>query len=164
MKRSLRAPVAALAAVLALPGCFTVQHRYTGSKPMTNGPTLDHPTRVVRHFEAHDRQFFWLHGGVPVGEPLNGLDLAASEIGPHDGITNLRLRDGQNWLDIAVSHGLCLLTVVCGTWSTWVEGDVVDYSAPRISSSPAPAAPTAPDDFDLRATRDARPALPEETR
>lgn len=132
MNRPLRAPAAALAALVALStGCFTVQHRYTGTKPMTNAPHLDHPTRVVRHFEAHDRQFFWLHGGIPVGEPLNGLDLAAREIGPHDGITNLRLRDGQNWLDIAVSHGLCLLTVVCGTWSTWVEGDVVDYSAPR---------------------------------
>lgn len=119
-----------LAPLFALPllaGCFTVQHAYTGAKPMTNGAGLDQPTRIVEHFEVHDRQFFWLHGGVPVGEPLNGLALAGEQIGDHAGVVNLELRDGQSFFDIAVTHVPCLLSLLCGTWSVWAEGDVVDY-------------------------------------
>jgi hypothetical protein len=82
---------------------------------------------TVRHFAKHDRQFYWIHGGFPVGEPLNGAALAAAEIGDHDGVVNLRIRDGQDIPDLAVSHLACILTIVCGQWSVWVEGDVVDF-------------------------------------
>jgi hypothetical protein len=81
----------------------------------------------VRHFVKHDRQFFWIHGGFPVGDALNGAQLAASEIGDHDGVVNLRIRDGQDVADLAVSHGPCVLQILCGMWSVWVEGDVVDF-------------------------------------
>jgi hypothetical protein len=124
---------------LALPafasGCFTVNHRYAGEKILTNGPGLEQPTRVVRHFEAHDRQFFWLHGGVPTGEPLNALAMAAEQAGPHPAVVNLKVKDGQDLADILITHVPCLLSMLCGTWSAWAEGDVVDYTtqstAPR---------------------------------
>jgi hypothetical protein len=127
MLRSRLRGLVPLSALPLLAGCFTVQHAYTGAKPITNGPGLDRPTRVVKHFEAHDRQFFWLHGGVPVGKPLNGLALAGEQIGDHAGVVNLELRDGQSFFDMAVTHVPCLLSLLCGTWSTWAEGDVVDY-------------------------------------
>lgn len=114
-----------LAALLAT-GCFPVQHAYHGSKKLTTGPGLHESTRVVGHFEAHDRQFFWLHGGVPVGDPLNGAELAARAAGSHDGVINLRIADGQDFTDMAITHVACVLSLLCGTWSVWVEGDVVD--------------------------------------
>jgi len=121
-----------LAVLLLLPmvgtGCYTVHYAYDGDKLLTNGPGLDRPTQVVRHFEAHDRQFFWIHGGIPTGEPLNALELAANEAGDHPGVVNLKVKDGQNVLDLFYTHVPCLLGIVCGTWSTWAEGDVVEYT------------------------------------
>lgn len=108
-------------------GCFTVQHAYHGDKYLTNGPGLDRPTHVVDHFDEHDRQFFFLHGGVPVGEPLNALQTAADAAGDHPGVVNLEVSDGQDLFDIVVTHVPCVLSILCGTWSTWVEGDVVDF-------------------------------------
>ncbi len=109
-------------------GCYTIHHAYHGDKLLTNGPGLDRPTKVVRHFEASDRQFFWIHGGIPTGAPLNGLALAAKEAGDHPGVVNLKLKEGQRFTDLLITHIPCILGVVCGTWSTWIEGDVVDYA------------------------------------
>ena len=110
-------------------GCYTVHHAYHGEKFLTNGPGLEKPTKIVRHFEVSDRQFFWIHGGIPTGEPLNGLELAAREAGDHTGVVNLQLSEGQDVLDVLMTHVLpCVLGTICGTWSTWVEGDVVDYT------------------------------------
>jgi hypothetical protein len=131
MKRGWRAGTLALLLPLLGSGCFTVHHAYQGDKILTNGAGLERPTRVVSHFAVHDRQFFWLHGGFPVGEPLNGLALAAEQAGTHAGVVNLRLRDGQSFFDMAVTHVPCVLSLLCGTWSTWVEGDVVDYEDAR---------------------------------
>ena len=108
-------------------GCYTVHHAYQGEKVLTNGPGLAQPTKVVRHFSASDRQFFWIHGGIPTGEPLNGLELAAKQAGDHPGVVNLKLKEGQDFTDLMITHVPCLLGIVCGTWSTWVEGDVVEY-------------------------------------
>jgi hypothetical protein len=115
--------------VLPLLGCFTVRHEYSGDKLLTAGPTLNgRAVTKVRHFQVHDRQFFWIHGGFPVGEDLNGAALAAREAGTHAGVVNLRLADGQDIVDMGISHIACVLTLLCGTWSVWVEGDVVDYA------------------------------------
>jgi hypothetical protein len=127
--------VPALAAATLSSACFTVQHRYQGDKILTNGAGLEEPTRVVRHFAAHDRQFFWLHGGVPTGKPLNALQMAADEAGPHPAVVNLAVKDGQDLADILITHVPCLLSMLCGTWSAWAEGDVVDYSAPKAASA-----------------------------
>jgi hypothetical protein len=120
----------ALAVVLPALGtaCFTVHHQYAGEKLLTNGAGLDRPTRVVRHFSEHDRQFFWLHGGVPTGKPLNALQMAADQAGPHPGVVNLVVKDGQDLPDILITHVPCLLSLLCGTWSAWAEGDVVEYT------------------------------------
>ena len=92
----------ALLLVLPLGGCFTVRHSYDGDRVLTSAPSIKgYRARTIRHFEKHDRQFFWLHGGFPVGEDLNGAELAASEIGTHDAVVNLKLRDGQNLTDTA---------------------------------------------------------------
>ena len=112
---------------LALTGCFTVHHRYDGPKVLT--PDAEIPgvnVRVVRHFEVKDRQFFWIHGGVPVGESLNAAELAARQIGDHDGVVNLKIGDGQDPID-ALIHIPCVFGILCGSWSAWASGDVVDF-------------------------------------
>ncbi len=115
--------------VLPLLGCFTVRHEYSGDKLLTAGPTLDgRAVTKLRHFAVHDRQFFWLHGGYGVGEDLNGAALAAREAGAHAGVVNLRLSDGQDIVDMGVTHLACVLSLLCGTWSVWVEGDVADFT------------------------------------
>jgi hypothetical protein len=120
--------ILALGLALAASGCFTVRHSYSGAKPMTADPDIAGVrARKVAHFAVRDRQFFWIHGGFPVGEPLNGAELAARQIGPHDGVVNLRIRDGQDLTDAFISHVPCVLTLICGTWSVWAEGDVVDF-------------------------------------
>jgi hypothetical protein len=120
--------VAALAA-LPLAGCFTVRHSYSGDKLLTTDPAPPgRSVKIVRHFQAHDRQFFWLHGGFPVGEPLNAAELAAKQAEGHDAVVNLEISDGQNFTDLLISHVPCVLTLICGTWSAWAEGDVADYA------------------------------------
>jgi len=118
-----------LLAGLLLTGCFSVRHAYDGPKILTGDATLDsRPVRSVRHFARHERQFFWLHGGVPTGKSLNGAEIAAAEAGDHDGVVNLRIRDGQDVQDVLISHVLCVGTILCGSWSVWVEGDVADVA------------------------------------
>lgn len=118
--------------MLPLAGCFSVRHQYGGDKVLTSAASIEgYKVRSVGHFERHDRQFFWLHGGVPVGEDLNGAELAASEIGSHDAVVNLRLVDGQNFTDAFITHIPCVLSLLCGTWSVWVEGDVADLEVQR---------------------------------
>jgi hypothetical protein len=67
---------------------------------------------------------------VPIGKPANGAELAAEQAGEHDGVVNLRLSDGQDLLDMFVSNILCVSSVLCGTWSVWAEGDVVQITGP----------------------------------
>jgi hypothetical protein len=111
-------------------GCFAVRHSYQGDKFLTSDPDVPGlTTRAVKHFQVRDRQFFWLHGGIPVGEPLNGAALAAREAEGHAGVVNLRIWEGQDLRDTVISHGPCLLTLLCGYWSVVVEGDVVDVAA-----------------------------------
>jgi len=118
--------------VLSLSGCFTVRHSYEGDHLLTSTPEVEgYKVRHVRHFEGHDRQFFWIHGGFPVGEDLNGAEQAAREIGDHDAVVNLQLTDGQNVTDAFITHIPCILSLLCGTWSVWVEGDVVDLEEAR---------------------------------
>ena len=113
---------------LALTACFSIKHSYDGEKFLTSAPTAPGLRAVpVRHFVKHDRQFFWIHGGFPVGKPLNGAQLAADEVGDHAGVVNLRISEGQDIADLAVSHIPCVLQWVCGMWSVWVEGDVADF-------------------------------------
>ena len=117
-----------LGLALAASGCFTVRHSYDGPKVMTGDAEIPGMrARKVAHFSLRDRQFFWIHGRFPVGQPLNGAALAAGQIGDHDGVVNLRIRDGQDLMDTFISHVPCVLTLFCGTWSTWTEGDVVDF-------------------------------------
>jgi len=119
-----------LLAALWATGCFSVRHSYTGDKVMTSDAEIPGYRAIpVSHFRVHDRQFYWLHGGIPVGEPLNGAELAAREIASHDAVVNLRLYDGQDLIDSGVTHIACVLSLLCGTWSVWVEGDVVDLEA-----------------------------------
>lgn len=138
MKRSRITSAAALGMAFFAAGCFPVQHVYRGPKKLTTGPGLHEPTHVVGHFQAHDRQFFWLHGGVPAGEPLNGGELAARAAGSHDGVINLQLADGQDFTDMAITHVACVLSLLCGTWSVWVEGDVVDVVDSRARGPAGP--------------------------
>jgi hypothetical protein len=113
---------------LAASGCFAVHHGYAGPKVMTPDPDIPGVrAHEVSHFKRRDRQFFWIHGAFPVGEDLNGAELAAREMGEHDGVVNLRIRDGQDLTDAFISHVPCVLTLICGTWSVWAEGDVVDF-------------------------------------
>lgn len=117
---------------LAASGCFTVRHSYDGPKVMTSDPEIPGVrVKKVAHFAVRDRQFYWIHGRFPVGEALNGAALAAGQIGDHDGVVNLRIRDGQDLTDAFISHVPCILTLVCGTWSAWAEGDVVDFEEAR---------------------------------
>ncbi|MEX2207147.1 MAG: hypothetical protein WEF50_13040 [Myxococcota bacterium] len=130
----MRKALSLLLAIAPLAGCFSVTHAYSGDKLLTTDPTPPgRGVRLVRHFEAHDRQFYWLHGGFPVGEPLNAAALAAREAGDHDAVVNLEIHDGQNFTDLLISHVPCVLTLICGSWSAWAEGDVVDYVPAEVS-------------------------------
>ena len=125
-----RASVALLC--LGMSGCFSVRHTYDGPKFLTPDARVEgHAARKVEHFAVHDRQFFLFHGGVPIGDDLNGAELAASQIGGHDGVVNLRLSDGQDFADVFITHIPCVLSLLCGTWSVWAEGDVVDLEEAR---------------------------------
>lgn len=124
----MRKLISLLLALVPLTGCFSVRHAYSGDKLLTTDPAPPgRGVRLVRHFSAHDRQFFWIHGGFPVGEPLNAAALAAKQAEGHDAVVNLKIYDGQNITDLLISHVPCVLTLICGTWSAWAEGDVVDY-------------------------------------
>jgi hypothetical protein len=121
-------PIVLLAVLIPLVGCFTVRHSYDGPLILTSDASVEgREMRTVRHFEARDRQFFWLHGGYPVGEDLNGAELAAAQAEGHDAVVNLHLTDGQDFRDVVITHVPCLLSLLCGTWSVWVEGDVADF-------------------------------------
>jgi hypothetical protein len=121
----------ALAATLALTlasGCFSVRHAYDGDKLLTSDPDVPgYRQQSVRHFAVHQRRFYWIHGGYPVGPIPNGAQMAANEVGDHGGVVNLRIREGQDLRDLAISHVACVLTIFCGSWSVWTEGDVVDF-------------------------------------
>jgi hypothetical protein len=124
----MRKALSLVLAAVSLTGCFTVRHAYHGDKLLTTDPAPPgRQVKFVRHFEAHDRQFFWIHGYFPVGEPLNAAALAAKEAEGHSAVVNLKIKDGQNLTDLVISHVPCVLMLVCGTWSAWAEGDVVDY-------------------------------------
>jgi len=130
----MRKALSILLAIVPLAGCFTVRHAYDGDKLLTTDPSPPgRAVKLVRHFEAHDRQFFWIHGGFPVGESLNAAALAAKEADGHDAVVNLKIADGQNITDLLISHVPCVLTLICGTWSAWAEGDVVDYVPVGVS-------------------------------
>ncbi len=114
------------ALILLGTGCFQTRYFYEGPKVLTTGPALDRPTEVVGHFKAHDRGFYLLYGLIPIGEPVNGAALAAEQVGDHDGAINLQFSDGQDTVDMLVSNLACVLSILCGTWSVWAEGDVVN--------------------------------------
>ena len=149
--------VSVLLAALGGSGCYQARHAYAGPKLLTTGPGVGTEARVVRHFRDHDRQLFLAYGLVPLGEPANGAELAAKAVGEHDGAVNLRLSDGQDLLDMFVSNILCVASVLCGTWSVWAEGDVVEITGPseqvwiepgepRVGAAPPSYVPTlAPD-------------------
>ena len=122
--------IALLCVLLPFTACFGVTHGYDGDKVLTSDAGIPGFRAVpVSHFALQDRQFFFLHGGYPVGKPLNGAALAAEQIGSHDAVVNLRIWDGQDVGDSAITHVACLLSLLCGSWSVWVEGDVVDLEA-----------------------------------
>jgi hypothetical protein len=62
---------------------------------------------------------------------VNGAQLAADALGVHDAAINLQMSDGQNPVDMLITYIPCVLGLLCGTWSTWVEGDIVDLDGPR---------------------------------
>ncbi len=127
MQRNTLRFLALVSVAILTSGCFSVRHSYSGDKIMTSDASIPGMSlRPAGHFEAHDRQFFWLHGGVPVGEDLNGAALAAKQAGAHGAVVNLKITDGQDCTDLAISHVACVLTLLCGTWSVWVEGDAAD--------------------------------------
>jgi hypothetical protein len=103
-------------------GCYTVKHRYSGPVVITNAKSVEGKRKVVKHFKKHDRQVFWLFGLVGSGEPLNGIKLAAAEARPEQAIVNFRLKDGMSTGDAFLDG----LIGIVGTYSVWIEGDVVE--------------------------------------
>lgn len=129
----MRQLLAALALLgLALPGCafYSTVYSYDGPKILTTAPGLGDEARVVGRFQEHDRQFYLLYGLFPVGTRVNGAQLAADALGEHDAAINLKMSDGQNLADMFITYLPCVMGLLCGSWSTWVEGDVVDLVGP----------------------------------
>jgi hypothetical protein len=138
-------------------GCFQAHYSYDGPKLLTTGPDLGSEVEMVEHFRVHERQFYLFYGNKKIGKIRNGAEMAATAAGDHDGVINLQLSDGQNIVDMLFSNFVCLLSVVCGSWSIWAEGDVVDVVGPLesvwVAPPPSPEEPvriadeeTAPDD------------------
>lgn len=122
--------LAAAALFVSLSACSTINYSYNGPKKLTTGPGLSEPTRIVRHVKIHQRQFGWIHGGI-VSTPADPLQALAASAGDAPGVVNVRLKDGQNITDLLISHVPCVLTILCSTWSTYAEGDVVEYTLNR---------------------------------
>ncbi len=139
----MRRILAGILAGLLQTGCFQVHYAYEGPKLLTTASGIGTRARVVRHIEVHRRRFYWLLGLIPAGRPLNGAEIAAAEAGDADGVVNLQLADGQDLLDYAISNGLCLLQLLCGSWSVWVEGDVVELVGPPETAWVGPGGPPA---------------------
>jgi hypothetical protein len=129
------------AAAFAVTGCYQIHHGYDGPMRLTTSPALAGETEMVRRLEEHDRQFFWILGLIPVGERANGAELLAHAADGHDAVVNVQISDGQDPLDLLVSNTVCLLSLLCGSWSVWAEGDVVDFVGSDVAASPELAAP-----------------------
>ncbi len=166
-RQTLGIGLALLAAIGSL-GCFQARYSYDGPKLLTTGPSLGTEAEVVRHFRTHDRQFYLLVGLLPIGEPANGAEMAAREVGDHDGVVNLVLADGQDVVDMLFSNLVCGLGIICGSWSVWAEGDVVQIKGPRqeVWVAPQTAPEAAPEgalaeaDEEGEAQHAAEPSLP----
>lgn len=129
--KALRIALALLTAGLGGCAFYSTVYSYDGPKLLTTAPGVGAEAKLVRHFSAHGRQFYLLYGLLPVGKRVNGAQLAADAVGDHDAAVNLQMSDGQNLLDMAITYIPCVASLLCGTWSTWVEGDVVDLVGPR---------------------------------
>ncbi|MDP3939159.1 MAG: hypothetical protein Q8R92_13625 [Deltaproteobacteria bacterium] len=110
-----------LLVALLCSGCYTVRHKYSGPVTITNAKEVEGKPHIVKHFKKHDRQVFWLFGLAGSGEPLNVLKLAAEEARPDQAIVNFRLKDGMSTGDAFLDG----LIGIVGTYSVWIEGDVV---------------------------------------
>ena len=118
--------IAAGALCIFLSGCFQTHYSYNGPKRLTTASKLEVETKKIGNFEAHDRGFYLFYGLIPIGNRVNGAELAAESVGEHDGAVNLRFSDGQDFVDMLISNVPCLFSLLCGSWSVWARGDVVD--------------------------------------
>ena len=113
-----------LVATFCANGCSTIRNRPTEGlyKEISFGSTLAvDSSKVVRHFTATGRSSFWFFRLVP-GNKVNIVSIAEKQIGPGEGVVNLKAETLYDFIDILVS------TVTLGIYHTWhieVSGDVV---------------------------------------
>jgi len=113
-----------IATTFGVNGCSTIRNRPTEGlyKEISFGSTLAvDSSKVVRHFTATGRSSFWFFRLVP-GNKVNVVSIAEKQIGPGEGVVNLKAETQYDFIDILIS------TFTLGIYHTWhveVSGDVV---------------------------------------
>ncbi len=113
-----------LAVLAGLTGCSTIHNHPTEGvyKQISFGAqTADGSSTIVRHFTASKRSSFWFFRLIPANK-ANIISIAEKQIGPNEGIVNLRATTKFDFIDFLITG---FTFGIYHTWSIEVSGDVV---------------------------------------
>ncbi len=117
-----------IASTGTLAGCATIRNQPTEGiyKHLSYGSHMsDGSSEVARHFTASGRSSFWFFRLVPANT-VNIVSLAEKQIGPNEGVVNLRAKTEFDLIDFLIS----LVTFnIYSTWHIEVSGDVVKLNS-----------------------------------
>lgn len=107
-------------------GCASIENKYPENatpQVASFGPSIKGSQDFIRHFEAKERKVFWFFYLVPHSK-FNAYELAQKQVGKDEEITNLHVKTQMDFLDCIIS----IFSIIIGTWSIKVSGDVVKKS------------------------------------
>ena len=109
---------------VCLAGCSSVRNRPTEGvyKQISYGGQVSNTSaEVIRHFSSSGRSSFWFFRLVPANK-VNIVSLAEKQVGPNEGVVNLRAKTEFDLIDFLIS----LVTFdIYSIWHIEVSGDVV---------------------------------------
>ena len=127
MKQSLiKITALALISTQIFSGCASIENKYPENatpKAVSFGPSIKGSQSFVRHFDVKERKVFWFFYLVPHSK-FSAYELAEKNVGKDEEITNLQIKTQMDVLDCIIS----IFSIIIGTWSVRVSGDVVKKS------------------------------------